>query len=217
MKKEELLTEDRRELLKYGLEPDELSGIHVLSLEPKEPLLGQGETMECLYILCRGTARVCTNARNGKNLIICYYVSHGILGDAELMRSDRSASTTAIADSPLRMIAIPIAQNEAYLKGNLAFMTSVAENLAEKLLNSSSVHAASALYTSEERLCSYILMSQHNGLFTDVLNDVAQSVAMSYRHVFRIIGALCADGILEKTESGYKILDLGRLHEKSAV
>lgn len=216
MKKEELTAEDLEELCRYGLEPEGMRGVQALSLEPKELLLRQGEIMDCLYILHGGTARVCINARNGKNLIICCYVSRGVLGDVEVMRADRRASTTVIAVLPLRLVAIPILMNEAYLKGNLAFMNSIAASLSEKLLTSGNAHAASALYTSEERLCSYILMAEHGGVFSDVLADTAQSVGMSYRHLCRVIGGLCAEGILQKTECGYKIIDRGLLLEKSA-
>jgi len=216
MQKEALLAEDRAELAGYGLDPGRIPGVHVLTLEPKETLLRQGEAMDLMYVVRGGTARVCINARNGKNLIICYYISRGILGDVELMRADRRASTTVVAVSPLRLITIPIESSRAYLRGNLAFMNFIAESLSEKLLNSSSAHAASALYSSEERLCSYILMTEHGGTFSDVLSDAAQSVGMSYRHLFRVINSLCDDGILKKTASGYRILDRELLRARSA-
>ena len=216
MEKVSVQAADKAALLQYGLEAHRLSGVQASAFAQKEVLLRQGEEMECLYLVVEGTAKICINARNGKNLIMCYYVSDGILGDVELMRTDRSASTTVIAVSPLRAIAIPIGSNEAYLKNNLAFMNRIAASLSEKLIGSSTAHAASALYTSEERLCAYILMAERHGFFSDILTEVAQSVGMSYRHVFRVVNALCADGVLEKTECGYKVLDRSQLRRRSS-
>ena len=41
-------------------------------------------------------------------------------------------------------------------------------------------------------------------------------MGMSYRHLCRVIGELCAEGILQKTEYSCKIIDRGLLLEKSA-
>ena len=166
MKKGQLQARDREALGRYGLDSSKLSGAGEMAFEPGEFLVRQGEILTCLYIVTMGTAKVCINAHNGKNLIICYYVSSGILGDAELMQSDRSAFTTVAAVSPLRLIAIPLAGNEAYCRGNLAFMNSIAASLSEKLISSAAARAASALYTSEERLCAYILMATQQELIS---------------------------------------------------
>ena len=45
--------------------------------------------------------------------------------------------------------------------------------------------------------------------------EVAQSVGISYRHVFRILGELCREGILERTKSGFRIRDRERLRQRS--
>lgn len=58
-------------------------------------------------------------------------------------------------------------------------------------------------------------MAQRNGVFREPLSDTAQSVAVSYRHVFRIMNKLCAQGILEKTEEGFRILDPEALRRRS--
>lgn len=216
MKKCRLSAEDLELLKQYGLEQSKLAGICALDVSAGETLLRQGEMLDDLYIVQGGTAKVCINSRSGKNLIICYYVSDGIFGDVELMSDVRAASTTVIAVSALRVAAVPIGSNEEYLKGDLAFMNVIAAGLAGKLARSSAAYAASALSTGEERLCAYILRTEHNGIFADVLSDVAQYVGMSYRHVFRVINSLCAVGILEKTDRGYRILDRDALRTRSA-
>ena len=72
-----------------------------------------------------------------------------------------------------------------------------------------------ALFTAEVRLSRYILGAAEGGVFRDVMTDVACSVGISYRHLYRTLAALCADGILEKTPAGYKILDPNALQARA--
>ena len=215
MKRRRIELEDRELLLQYSLDDLELMDCQLCTFDVGEVILSQGCTMEYLYLVVSGTAKVFINARNGKNLILSYYVSKEILGDIELTLGDYRASTTAIAVSEFSCIGIPFLQNSVYLKQNIEFMNIISKSLSTKLLNSCNAYTAAALHTSEERLCSYIMMAEHNGKFTDVLVDVAQSVGMSYRHIFRIMNKLCKDGILEKTEGGFRILSRERLKKKS--
>lgn len=202
------MTSDGKSVLKeYGLLLNDLNGCALCHFEAGEVILNQGMLVDRLFIVIQGKVKVCMLAGNGKDLTLCYYVSSGILGDIELMQEDRSASATSITALPSTFIRIPLSQNLSYLKSNIIFMNQIATGLSTKLLNSSNEHIASALYTSEERLCSYILMAEHNGLFTDILSDVSKSIGISYRHLFRVLNDLCENGILEKRESGFKILD----------
>ncbi len=216
MKQESIKETDKEILKNYGLKLSCLSDVHRVSYEPREQILQQGDPMDCLYIILHGTAKICINAMNGKNLILTYYISKGLLGSIEVMKEHPTGATTVTALTPLHMIAIPFVSNTSYMRANIVFMNDIARSLADIVVNSDNARVASALYTSEERLCSYILINQHHNLFTDVLSDTAQSVGMSYRHIFRVMNHLCADGILEKTDHGYKIINKEALQQKAS-
>ena len=70
------------------------------------------------------------------------------------------------------------------------------------------------LYTAEMRLCRYILDASDGDRFRDVMMDVAYSIGVSYRHLYRMMGVLCRDGILQKNQTGYRICDRARLQER---
>jgi CRP-like cAMP-binding protein len=211
------ITKEEEIILKeYGINLKDLQDCALCQFEAGETILKQGSLVEHLFIVVQGKIKVYKLAANGKDLTLCYYISSGILGDVELVQEDKSASATSIVDTPSYCIQIPLALNRAYIIGNIAFMNQVAKGLSAKLLNSNSAHISSALYSGEERLCSYILMAEHNGLFSDVLTDVAQSIGISYRHLFRVLGEMCRNGVLEKKESGYAILNRQYLMENCA-
>lgn len=68
-----------------------------------------------------------------------------------------------------------------------------------------------ALHTCEERLCAYILFAEQEGLYLETLADTAKSIGASYRQTFRIINALCRDGVIKKEGRIYRIVDRGEL------
>ncbi len=201
-------------LAEYGLGEARLSGCHLRRYEAGEAMVRQDEAMDALLFVRSGRAKVCINARNGRHLIICYYISDGVLGDVELL-TEAQAMDTVTALSQVDCVAVPMERNREALLGCLPFVLRMGQEVSGKLKYSSHAHTVSALYTSEERLCSYLLMAERDGIVREYLTEVAQSVGISYRHVFRILGELCREGILERTESGFRIRDRERLRQRS--
>lgn len=216
MKKDMINQKDAEILTSYGLNSRDISGIHDVHFEPREYVVRQEEPMDCLYLIVHGTAKILINAKNGKNLILCYYVSKGVLGEIELVSDTHAGASTVIAVTPLSVIAIPFASNEGCLKQNIIFMNAIARSMADAIRSNDTARVASALYNSEERLCSYILMSQRNNLFTEYLSDTAQSLGMSYRHIFRVMRHLCDENILKRTEQGYAVINKEALKKKAS-
>ncbi|MDD4843756.1 MAG: cyclic nucleotide-binding domain-containing protein [Anaerotignum sp.] len=211
-----ITAESNSDLKEYGLDFCSLQDCVLCSFDSGEVLLNQGDPVEHLFIVLRGKIKVCMLAANGKDLTLCYYIANGILGDVEFVQENKSASATSIAAFPSACIRIPLNLNQEYLIHNITFMNQVARGLSTKLLNSSYAHITSALYSGEERLCSYILMAEHNGMFTEILSDVSKSIGISYRHLFRLLNDMCQRGVLEKRASGFIVLDRQYLGEKCA-
>ena len=73
------------------------------------------------------------------------------------------------------------------------------------------------LYSAEARLCRYILAASQGEYFRDIMMDVAYSIGTSYRHLYRMMGKLCQENILEKAGRGYRILNMDELKAPSAA
>lgn len=205
----------RTALSRYGLDARTLVGCRVQQYQTGEIVLRQGDDAAYFHIVLDGAAKVCVNARNGRHLILCYYASSGVLGDVELMLPSPKTTNTVIAVSPFSCVAVPLSENRDALRGNLTFVSRLGQELAQKLLRSSDAHMISALYTSRERLCTYILTTQRGGIFREYLTDAAQSVGISYRQAQRIMQSLCALGVLQKGDFGFQILDMPQLRALS--
>lgn len=217
MKTRIMLREEQKEILKqYGLEERKLRGIACVQYEQGETIMEEGTPLKSLMIISRGEIRVSTDAANGKNLILCYYVSSGILGDMEFLTDhpDVYNQVSAEADD-VEVIDIPFEMNRQYLMNSLSFIRTLAKGTAEKLVQSSRDYAENALLSAEQRLSRYILHASHHGRFSEVMTDVAMSIGISYRHMYRILNDLCQKKILQKETWGYAILDEQALRKEA--
>ncbi|QQO08686.1 cyclic nucleotide-binding domain-containing protein [Breznakiella homolactica] len=202
-------------LSEYGLRDIPPDSCMCLYFRSGETILREGMPISWLAIVVSGKAKVCSTSPNGKDLILCYYVSGGMIGDIEFMAGLETATANLIAISDFECIAIPYRKYGAVLKRNMAFLNKLGNELSLKLVRSSRSFVSAALYSGEERLCSYILQTSHNNVFSDILTDVSCSVGISYRHIFRLLNQLCEEGVLEKRENGYRITDRDGLIRRS--
>jgi len=59
-----------------------------------------------LLVVIEGRAKVCRTSLNGKDLILCYYISDGLIGEIELLTQQTEAVCTVIAISDFECVAI---------------------------------------------------------------------------------------------------------------
>ncbi len=215
MKRHSLTQQHLQKLKQYGLSyiPEQVCQYVVFS--PGELLVREGEPISHFYIVISGRAKVCCNAPDGNSLILCWYVSDGVIGEVGLMAGRCAATTTVAAISEFSCIAIEHGFCMEEVKRNLIFSNALGKEMAKKLIVRTNDFSAQAFYTGEQRVCSYILEAAYRNVFNDVLTDVAGSVGISYRHLLRILKQLCTDGVLERREIGYCILDMDALKQRA--
>jgi CRP-like cAMP-binding protein len=202
-------------LEEYGLGDLDLSGAVLLKLDRGEWLLNEGHPIDYLYFLLSGKAAVSSSAENGRCLLLCYYISEGIIGDIEMMTGRRNAISSMQAITPLTCIGLPLERYAPELLNNLPFVLRAAAGIAEKLNDSVKNCTATILQPFEQRLCVYILQSAHDGCFHETLTNVADQLGSSYRHLLRCLQRLCGEGLLEKRKSGYYLLNREALEERA--
>ena len=105
MKQLPMSDKHREKLLEYGLGDMYPESCCTVSYKAGEILLREGMPLTWLGIIVCGKAKICSTAPNGRNLVLCYYISEGIIGDLELMTGLKTATTTiaAITDFETRL------------------------------------------------------------------------------------------------------------------
>ncbi|MFV0518443.1 MAG: cyclic nucleotide-binding domain-containing protein [Aminipila sp.] len=196
----------QNELQKYGLSDFEEGDVRVLKFEKGEYLCREGFPMEYLLFMISGKAKTFINISNGKSLLLTFYAKTGILGDIELM-TDGICTTNVQALTEVTCMGIPLKYCGERLRNNITFMNFVGAHLAQKLDRCARNGAINILLPLETRLCSYVLMTNEDGLFNENLTQVAELLGTSYRHLLRTFDVLRKDGVLEKAAGGYLIKD----------
>ena len=208
MTKKSLSDNDIKLLCQYGLNGAEFpKGLH-LSFAPGEYISRAGEVLRSLYFVVSGKAKVLLSLSDGKQLLLAYFISQGIIGDIELMtdgQNKQSTLATLQAVTQLECIALPLEEYKTVLKSNNTFINYVGKELAEKLIGRAVNGAITTLQPLEARLCAYIYQTVKNGELNETLTDVAVMVGASYRHLLRSLNQLCASGILAKKGRAYRI------------
>ena len=218
MKKQIISEKDRELLIQYGLHNIDLKQATRLMFEQGEFLSHAGEPIGSIYFVISGKAKVFLSLSSGKQLLLTYFTSKGIIGDIELMTNKSSNCTTVQAVTDFHCIALPLDIYANTLKSNIVFINHIAAELAEKLMQRAINGTITTLQPLEARLCAYISQMASDNYFCERLTEVAMVVGASYRHLLRCLDKLCAEGILVK-ESGmsscFSIADRRTLEEKA--
>lgn len=202
-------------LLQYGLRDIDLQNAVRITFLQGEYLFREGEPLEYILFVVSGKAKVFLNLSNGKGLLLCYFVSKGIIGDLELMTDAHTAFSTMQAVSEFVCVGLPLSVYSSALKSNIGFVNYVGKELAEKLMQSGVNGAITILQPLEARLCAYIIQTESHGIFRETLTEVANLLGASYRHLLRCLSKLCKDGILRKEPCGYRIYNQQALNKKA--
>ena len=216
MQKQKLPPQYAQKLLEYDLGGIDLSGAVLIRYDRGEWFLVEGSAIEYIYIIVSGKSKVCMSEEGGRNLILCYYVSDGIMGDVELMMGRREAISSVQALTPVTCIGLPLGKYAPILLSHLPFVLRLGKGLAEKLHASVASTTGIILKPFEARFCAYLLQSAQNGFFSERLTDTAEQLGVSYRHLLRRLKALCEQGLLEKRKGGYSLLNEPELRKRAA-
>jgi CRP-like cAMP-binding protein len=159
---------------------------------------------------------------NGQSMLVRFYQHFQVMGDVELfLESPAISSVQAI--TPVRCLGIPMEMMKLEVKSNNALLNRLGRALARKLESFNITSAINQNYPLETRLASYLSViypeyetsSDKDELETENLEEMAEFLGCSYRHLTRTLKALNERGIIEKTRSRIRILDPAELNKLS--
>lgn len=190
---------------------DMKSHMRLLKFDKNEYLIREDEDLEYLLFFIQGKAKVFKTLPNGRSLLLDFYKPFRVIGDIEIVKN-QSATGTIQALSTCYCLAIPMEKARLKLIKDNKFLKFTCESLAEKLAAVSMNSSINLLYPLENRLASYINESLIYGddLYIDFdenLNNIAELLGSSYRHLLRTFNTLCKKGVLKREGGRYKIIN----------
>ncbi|MBA2939707.1 cyclic nucleotide-binding domain-containing protein [Paenibacillus sp. CGMCC 1.16610] len=190
----------------------------VYSFDQGEHICSQGDPALYLYVLVKGKIKIFTTSADGKALILSFKTPLELIGDIEYIRG-RDIINTVEAVTPVHMIGVHHRWLKKYGSDHAPLLQFMLDIITQKFYVKSNSLSFNLLHPVEVRLAGYLLAvsfdesdAQFKGqIRTTSLNDVANLIGTSYRHLNRVIAQLCAEGLLERTQSLILIKNKERL------
>ncbi|WP_105615300.1 Crp/Fnr family transcriptional regulator [Vallitalea okinawensis] len=178
-------------------------------------ILAPLEHITSLSLLVRGNAKVFTIGKNGHAYLLRFYKPLEIIGEVEwLLKQTSSCIVEALEEC--HTLNISFSSLKQYTDDNCPFYRFISTELAKKLAKSSKASSINSLFPLENRLASYIISipstNTSNSISNTVielpqLQNVAELLGTSYRHLLRTLRSLESKGLLKQNRNRITILD----------
>lgn len=180
-----------------------------------EYLLMQGQRLDYLYILVEGKLKISHTTANGLTILNCFAYPIYILGEVEFLNhKDVINNIYALEDTYCLRLSIELYQE--ILFHDSIFMCYLAKSIAYKLYNTNHNSSISLNYPVENRLASYLVACEKEGVIEDNFVLVAEMIGCSYRQLQRVLNSFCQKKYVKKIKrSCYEILDESILKQLS--
>ncbi|MDM5155615.1 transcriptional regulator YeiL [Bacillus sp. DX1.1] len=201
---------------------DMKSCMELLLFKKNEHICKENEEIHYLYFFVEGKAKAYNTLSNGKSLLLCFYDGLQVLGDVELIHSQKTSSNVQVMEDSY-CIGIPLEKVRVQLLHDATFLRCICDSLAEKLNRLSKNSSINLLYPLENRLASYILATgesvihkEKKIIFNGNLTETSELLGTSYRHLLRTLNILCDKGVIKKNNGYFEVMDMRFLNELAA-
>lgn len=184
--------------------------VTIKEFDSGQAIVAENDPPAYLYYMANGRAKLYTTQENGRVSLIDFFDAPCFIGEMELLRED-SLTRGVTAILPCCCYAIDAACCKNQLLADPVFLRSLCLQLSRRLQTNTSFLCKNAAYPLENRLASFILLTETGGLYREKHTEASEYLGVSYRHLLYVLASFVRDGILEKTKSGYRIIDRTRL------
>ncbi len=201
---------------------DDLISHMVLSTFNRGESIAQlNEPLANFYLLVDGKLKIYTLQENGKKILIRFYRPMSVIGDLEYV-SDYPVKAVVEALETSTLISIPMDILRNHTLECTKFLRFVIANLSQKLFTWSNMSGLNLVYPLENRVASYLVsisevsaQSRLDEIRVTSLEEMADLLCSSYRHLHRILESFESQGIISRHRSNIRILDFEKLKSLS--
>ncbi|MGG3468663.1 cyclic nucleotide-binding domain-containing protein [Neobacillus pocheonensis] len=187
--------------------------LSLYSYEQGEFICSQGESSQYLYVLVKGKIKVYTTSAEGKTLILSFKTPLEVIGDIEYVQ-DINIINTVEAVSSVHMIGVHHRWLKKYGSDYAPLLKFLLEIITQKFHLKTNTMSFNLLYPVEVRFASYLLSvsfedsdSMNKGQLRISIKDAANFIGTSYRHLNRVIGQFCTNGLIERNKGFILVKD----------
>ncbi|MBB6635190.1 cyclic nucleotide-binding domain-containing protein [Cohnella thailandensis] len=195
-----------------------IGAMSLCAYEKGERICSAGSEIDQLYLLVDGKLKVFSILPNGKTILLRFNEPLALIGDAEWATGQPPRCSVECVEDSL-LLSVAFARLDA--SNDVPWLRFVMKHIANKLDTNSNAIGLNVLYPVENRIASYLLSvttGENPGvnvreIQTSKLQEIAELIGTSYRHLNRILAKFAEDGIVERRSGGLTVLDLGKLRK----
>lgn len=176
----------------------------VIRFEPDESIISSRRSVEYLYVILDGKAKISLVHENGKQSIIEFIGSGAYIGELTLLGIETQPQDV-VAVSVCTCLRIPMQYATEHFSSDMEFLFGLSQYLGKKLMRRSWFQSKSQSYELRHRLAAHILQLETNGIYKQKHTETAEYLGVSYRHLLYTFKELLDDGSLKKNEQGYLV------------
>ena len=176
----------------------------VIRFEPDESIISSRRSVEYLYVILDGKAKISLVHENGKQSIIEFIGSGAYIGELTLLGIETQPQDV-VAVSGCTCLRIPMQYATEHFSSDMEFLFGLSQYLGKKLMRRSWFQSKSQSYELRHRLAAHILQLETNGIYKQKHTETAEYLGVSYRHLLYTFKELLDDGSLKKNEQGYLV------------
>lgn len=164
------------------------SGISLQQFEKDNLLLRQGELNRRVFVIKDGIAKCFFLEENGKDYILEFMSKGQVLGEIEVIRKMRCLCNVA-ALTDVHVYSIPVHTFTQMLATDLSLNKILLEELAERIINTSSRASFQQLYTVEHGLTKLLALQKNQGIEINK-EDMAAYLGITLRSLNRALKSI---------------------------
>lgn len=190
--------------------------LNLVKYEKGELICRRSAPMTELLYLVKGRMKIYRLRQNGKLTLSSFAEAPYLIGETELLVPGILPNEVE-ALTECYLLSVPFSPYAEKLIQDNHFLRTVAGMMA--LRHDRASHGASDIlaFPLKNRLAKVILDSESMGIYKEKHTEMSEYLGVSYRHFLYTLEQFCKSGVLEKTRSGYKILDRNTLISLSDV
>ncbi|NLD60537.1 MAG: cyclic nucleotide-binding domain-containing protein [Clostridiales bacterium] len=182
----------------------------LLQFSAGEFLIRRGDPSRYLYFLVEGKVKLIETGASGKRILYGYMRSSGALGEVASLWGRKPRLSVQAVEVCL-CLAIDLELHREALFSDNRFLRYLCKLLAERVTQLDNNIASLMSCPIESRLAAFILENSEGCEFRISLTECAEFTSTSYRHLIRVMNALCDRGILRRSRQQFEILDREQL------
>lgn len=157
--------------------------------------------------MIKGNAKLYLTHKNGKVSLINFLKAPCFIGEMELVKAQKYTNGIQALSNCI-CFCLDISKCGKYLLNDTVFLRYLCSFLSKKAIQNTANYTQNQSYPLKNRLASFILLTNNNGLYTEKHSEVCEYLGVSYRHLLHVIADFCKSNILKKTTIGYKIINI---------